>query len=204
MQSLKSKNGIGFRVNSLFGVTPRIEFRWFEVSMPILATFGYSKLNVGLFLRTGLFFIGSDNIGGFLGSNNFNGLDIYTGATIPIFKGKPKDRDKDGVSDRKDHCLHVPGAWSAKGCPDTDGDGIPDDEDKCRTLPGPFSLRGCPDTDGDGVTDDEDLCPNEKGTKANKGCPDRDGDGVYDKNDKCPDEFAKTKMDAQTATMMVL
>lgn len=193
MQSLKSKNGIGFRVNSLFGVTPRIEFRWFEVSMPILATFGYSKLNVGLFLRTGLFFIGSDNIGGFLGSNNFNGLDIYTGATIPIFKGKPKDRDKDGVSDRKDHCLHVPGAWSAKGCPDTDGDGIPDDEDKCRTLPGPFSLRGCPDTDGDGVTDDEDLCPNEKGTKANKGCPDRDGDGVYDKNDKCPDEFGKNE-----------
>ncbi len=193
MQSIKSKSGVGFRVNSLFAVTPRLEWRWFEVSMPIMATFGYSKLNVGLFLRTGVFFIGSDNIGGFLGSNNFNGLDFYTGATIPIFKGKPSDRDKDGVSDRKDHCVHVPGAWSAKGCPDQDGDGIPDDEDKCRTLPGPFNLRGCPDTDGDGVTDDEDLCPSEKGTVINKGCPDRDGDGVYDKNDKCPDEFGKNE-----------
>ncbi|MDZ4757506.1 MAG: OmpA family protein [Bacteroidota bacterium] len=193
MQSITSKNGIGFRVNSLLGITPRIEFRWLEVSMPILATFGYSKLNVGLFLRTGVFFIGSDNIGGFLGSNNFNGIDLYTGATIPLFKGKPKDRDKDGVSDRNDHCIHVPGAWSAKGCPDQDGDGIPDDEDKCRTLPGPFNLRGCPDTDGDGVTDDDDLCPSEKGSVVNKGCPDRDGDGVYDKNDKCPDEFGKNE-----------
>jgi hypothetical protein len=28
MQSIKSKNGVGFRLNSLLGITPRLEYKW--------------------------------------------------------------------------------------------------------------------------------------------------------------------------------
>jgi outer membrane protein OmpA-like peptidoglycan-associated protein len=132
-----------------------------------------------------------------LGTNNFlaftgdkiYGANVYAAIKIPIPYGKPRDRDHDGVSNRKDHCKKIPGTWETHGCPDTDGDGIADDKDKCPTVKGPKENDGCPypDRDSDGVADKDDKCPDVKGTVANFGCPeDKDNDGVTDDVDKCP------------------
>ena len=101
--------------------------------------------------------------------------------------GCPLDTDKDGVPDYQDECPEVAGSVATKGCPDTDGDGVIDSEDECPDQAGPVETKGCPDADGDGVPDKDDKCPNVKGTKAMRGCPDTDGDGVADDEDNCPE-----------------
>lgn len=102
--------------------------------------------------------------------------------------GKLRDRDEDGIPDKKDKCPDVWGLEQFQGCPDTDKDGIQDSEDSCRTIPGLAKFNGCPDSDGDGIPDKNDECPYQAGPVALKGCPDRDGDGIADKNDLCPDK----------------
>lgn len=104
------------------------------------------------------------------------------------FDGCP-DSDGDGVQDSLDHCPDTPGALEFNGCPDSDGDGFTDREDLCPELPGLEQFNGCPDSDNDGVMESKDDCPNVPGLIENKGCPieDADGDGVADENDKCPD-----------------
>lgn len=82
----------------------------------------------------------------------------------------PSDIDKDGVIDRKDRCIDVPGLAKYNGCPDTDGDSIPDPDDVCPTQKGLLAFKGCPDSDGDGIEDSKDKCPFEPGTLADNGC----------------------------------
>jgi len=110
----------------------------------------------------------------------------------PVKIVKPKDTDKDGVSDDVDLCPNVPGLAKYNGCPvpDTDKDGIDDEHDSCKTIAGIIKYHGCPipDTDGDGVNDEEDSCKTVAGLAKYHGCPipDTDGDGINDEEDKCP------------------
>jgi len=118
-----------------------------------------------------------------------------------------RDRDGDGIPDRKDHCPELaedPDGWQDDdGCPDLDNDldGIPDIYDGAPTQPedrdGYMDLDGIPDpdNDGDGIPDREDLCPDQPedmdGDNDEDGCPDlyadSDGDGVDDEADGCPE-----------------
>lgn len=97
-----------------------------------------------------------------------------------------KDTDNDGIFDKDDACIDVPGLKQFNGCPDTDGDGIEDSKDGCPSEPGTPELNGCPDKDGDGIADKDDACPDVSGLAALQGCPDADGDGLADNKDKCP------------------
>jgi len=128
---------------------------------------------------------------------NTKGINLAFGASF-VF-GNRKDKDKDGVVDRKDKCPETPFGVivDKKGCPvDTDGDGVPDYLDKCPNTPpeaySQIDQNGCPlDTDGDGVPDYLDKCPGTPnaaiGFIDKEGCPlDTDKDGVSDYLDKCP------------------
>ena len=194
-------------------VTPRFEGKSLDVGLPISYNALSKDVKVGVGLRLGLLFVGSDDIlSSVVGIGKLTGSNAYAGihAAIPYKKAKqgkekvlpepvkeavvkipevvaPLDTDKDGIIDSEDKCPTVFGLMAFKGCPDTDADGIEDSEDKCPTVFGIAAFNGCPDTDGDGLQDSEDECPTEKGVIALKGCPDTDGDGVADKNDKCVD-----------------
>lgn len=122
--------------------------------------------------------------------------------------GNKQDKDKDGVSNRKDNCPDTPkGVIVDKhGCPvDTDGDKIPDFLDKCPDTPKEayttIDADGCPiDTDGDGVADYLDKCPETPiaafGKIDSSGCPlDSDSDGIADYIDKCLDTPQAVKVD---------
>ena len=119
-----------------------------------------------------------------------------------------RDRDGDGIVDRKDGCPEVPedhdGWWDDDGCPeyDNDMDGVPDWRDGAPDEPedydGFLDEDGIPDRDNDqdGIPDRRDLCPDEPedydGHNDDDGCPDdfrdADGDGVEDDSDACPDQ----------------
>lgn len=183
-------------------LTPRFESKWFSFYVPI-SYFEYSnQAQVGVGLRTGVFFIGSGSIISNVVSDNSRAADFYMGIKIPVYQKKAKavvakviqdgDKDSDGVLDSVDACPDVAGPVENNGCPwsDKDNDGVFDKDDKCPTEAGPIENNGCPwlDTDKDGVLDKVDKCPSIAGPIENAGCPwpDTDGDGVLDKDDKCP------------------
>lgn len=188
LQGLRRKGEVGARQFSMIAATPRFETRWFEAALPLVLNNDYRNFSFGLFARFGPFFIGSDNITGLFKSTNVNGFDLYGGVSLPLFRKNPRDRDGDGVSDRKDKCKRVAGKLEFWGCPDSDGDGIQDSEDKCPETYGDSAFMGCPDTDKDGVQDANDSCVDVKGLPEFNGCPDSDGDGIQDSKDDCPDE----------------
>jgi outer membrane protein OmpA-like peptidoglycan-associated protein len=103
---------------------------------------------------------------------------------LPALNGCP-DADLDGIADAQDQCPHTPGLAEFAGCPDTDSDGIPDPSDDCPETPGLPAFAGCPDTDSDGIKDGDDVCPEVAGLEQFQGCPDTDGDGIQDSEDRC-------------------
>jgi OmpA-OmpF porin, OOP family len=121
-----------------------------------------------------------------------NTIEILLGVSIVLGRKKdrdeppvtpppaPGDRDGDGVLDRDDRCIDVPGE-KPSGCPpegDKDGDGFLDSKDACPEVAG-IAPDGCPnpDADNDGILIPDDKCPEQAETR--NGFEDTDG---------CPDE----------------
>lgn len=178
------------RQQTTFSIAPRFEHKWFDIAVPFIINTD-RQVMLGSSIRLGVLFFGTNNILAFA-QNNVYGTDFYMGLKVPIPYGKPKDRDNDKVSNKKDKCPKNPGVWEFAGCPDTDGDGLPDDQDQCPKEFGPKDNKGCPyaDPDGDGIAGADDNCPDIAGPAENNGCPwgDFDGDGLTDNIDECPKE----------------
>jgi outer membrane protein OmpA-like peptidoglycan-associated protein len=170
-----------------FSFTPRWDHKWFGVFIPVSYDLtGNTK--IGLDLRAGPVIIGTNSMGILVTKKDIYGLDFHVMLKIPILYKRPRDKDKDKVSDKKDKCKEVPGTWEFMGCPDRDGDHIQDKDDACPDEPGLPKFNGCPDRDGDGIIDKQDACPDDPGIAEFNGCPDKDGDHIMDKEDDCPDE----------------
>jgi len=187
--NLANRNNFGNAIYNQITVTPRYDTRLISVGIPITYSMLADDVKMGLGIRIAGFFIGSDDMLAFFNKNQ-HGVNAYLGLSVPFAKHKPKDRDGDHVSDKKDLCPDVAGVWEFHGCPDPDKDhdGIPDSVDKCPDVPGSPTAHGCPDGDLDSVADLVDRCPLEAGPVALHGCPDRDGDGIADIDDVCPDK----------------
>jgi outer membrane protein OmpA-like peptidoglycan-associated protein len=189
---------IGFQMNkdahkvrypTNFSLTPRYDFMWAGLSLPISYS-GLYKTRVGLGLRMGPIIVGVGDLKWVFAptkDKEVRGADVYAALKVPILYTHPKDIDQDKVSDKVDICVETPGVWEFMGCPDTDGDGIQDSEDACPTEAGPKEFQGCPDRDGDKIIDKNDECPDDAGLAEFNGCPDTDGDRIIDKKDDCPD-----------------
>ncbi|UOQ51716.1 OmpA family protein [Hymenobacter cellulosivorans] len=119
---------------------------------------------------------------------------------------RKRDKDFDGVTDKKDRCPDTPRdmAVDPNGCPlDSDGDGVPDYQDRCPTEKGQATLEGCYDRDNDGVRDADDKCPDVPGKPEHNGCADADSDGIIDQNDKCPDTPAGEQVDGNGCPLVL-
>ena len=90
-QSLMSANAVALTTPSMVAVVPRWESRWAEVSMPIALQDNYSMPTIGLALRAGPVFAGTDHLGGLANIGNPRGANFYAGATIPLFRRGPKN-----------------------------------------------------------------------------------------------------------------
>ena len=170
-----------------FSIAPRWDWKWFGVFMPISYN-SFRNASLGLAARLGPLIVGTNNLSPILGLGDVYGANAYFLLKIPIMYGRPKDKDKDKVSNKNDKCKEVPGTWEFQGCPDRDGDHVADNKDDCPDTPGLPEFNGCPDKDGDKLIDKKDSCPDVAGLLEFNGCPDRDGDKITDKLDSCPDE----------------
>ncbi|MFN3341326.1 MAG: DUF5723 family protein [Flavobacteriales bacterium] len=180
---------------STFSLTPRYDSKWFGLFVPVSYNL-MGNFAVGTGVRLGPVIFGTTNLSPIIqymkgdgsGKKDTYGMDFHIVMKIPIPYGKPKDKDGDNVSDKKDKCQGERGIWEFAGCADRDGDHIQDSKDDCPDEPGLPQFNGCPDKDGDGIIDKNDHCPDEAGTLEFNGCPDRDGDKIIDKEDECPDQ----------------
>lgn len=181
------KTSLHIRTVRFFSVYPRIETPYISVGVPFTINEWGDQL-WGAALKVGPLIVGTNSLGWFLGQKSLRTLDFYFMFKAGLPHRKPRDRDGDGVSDRRDACPKEAGVWALRGCPDSDGDLIADKEDLCPLDPGVPKFQGCPDTDGDDIPDREDACPTEVGLAKFRGCPDSDGDDIPDKEDDCPNE----------------
>lgn len=180
-----SKEENGINPQSIIAVYPRVENDGTEFSLPFTYRMESKTYGLGLHIRLGALFFGTESINS-LFQKNVTAPTVYAGFSISSLAKKIKDRDGDAVSNKKDECIETAGLWAFKGCPDSDGDGIKDEDDNCPEHAGPAETNGCPDSDMDGIFDNSDACPNVAGIARFNGCPDTDGDGLPDDEDECP------------------
>jgi len=83
-------------VSNVVSLTPRFESKWFSFYAP-LSIIENNGFQIGAGFRAGPLYIGSGSILSVFTSGNSNGADVYAGIKIPIYQGKPKDKDEDGV-----------------------------------------------------------------------------------------------------------
>ena len=96
------------------------------------------------------------------------------------------------------HLRHKAAIYIGIGDRDRDGDGIINRKDKCPKIPGLPEFNGCPDTDSDGIPDLEDKCPNDPGVKLNNGCPEKDE--ALDENNLMPDKNKELQLGVVSST----
>ena len=174
---------------TVLSLTPRYDGKWFGFGIPVSYNAFMAKaqqpVKAGVSLRVGPLIFGTNDLISYLGGDFF-GTNFYFLLKLPIPYGPPRDRDDDGVSNRKDKCKDVKGTWEFSGCPDRDFDHVADIFDLCPDVQGLPKYAGCPDSDGDSIPDRDDECIHEKGLPFFKGCPDSDNDSIRDKEDECP------------------
>ncbi|MDA9019405.1 OmpA family protein [bacterium] len=96
------------------------------------------------------------------------------------------------------HLRHKAAIYIGIGDRDRDGDGIINRKDKCPKITGLPEFNGCPDNDGDGIPDLEDKCPNEPGVKLNNGCPEKDE--ALDENNLMSDKNKELQLGVVSST----
>jgi OOP family OmpA-OmpF porin len=96
------------------------------------------------------------------------------------------------------HLRHKAAIYIGIGDRDRDGDGIINRKDKCPKIPGLPEFNGCPDTDSDGIPDLEDKCPNDPGVKLNNGCPEKDE--ALDENNLMSDKNKELQLGVVSST----
>jgi outer membrane protein OmpA-like peptidoglycan-associated protein len=169
--------------------------RWLNYSVSYsMYNRSYNNIGLGLGLNLGpvQLYMVSDNVLGAIVPQNTKNLHLHFGINLTF--GRKLDKDKDGISDKKDKCPEMPGIKEFDGCPDKDHDHIADKDDMCPNDSGSIELKGCPDRDHDKIMDLTDSCPDIAGLVEFNGCPDKDGDKIIDKKDACPDEAGTLEM----------
>jgi hypothetical protein len=102
---------------------------------------------MGLHIKIGGLFFGTESINSLFGGSKSPAPTVYAGFSIQRWARVIKDTDGDAISDRRDECPDLVGTWACKGCPDRDGDGIKDSEDQCPEQRGTKENKGCPTAD---------------------------------------------------------
>lgn len=81
-QSLRSKTTQHARYQSFVMVSPRLEHRFFELSLPVLLEYDYRSLRMGASFRVGPIYFGTNSLLSFLHTRQLNDADIFAGIVL--------------------------------------------------------------------------------------------------------------------------
>jgi hypothetical protein len=93
VQRLRGSNAIGAVVPNVIALTPRYERKGLEVAAPLSFYNDYQAITLGLALRLGPLFVGTDHLPGLLNVGRPRGMDVYAGASVPLFRRRPAGPD---------------------------------------------------------------------------------------------------------------
>ncbi|KQS33417.1 DUF5723 family protein [Dyadobacter sp. Leaf189] len=90
VQNLISQGAFGMKAESFLAVTPRIEHKWYELSVPVSLMNRYRSPAIGLAGRAGPLWIGTDHLTGLLNIGNPKAFNLYFGISAGLFRRPPE------------------------------------------------------------------------------------------------------------------
>lgn len=78
-QSLRKKMSVHSRNQSFLMVAPRLEYKYFEVSLPALLEYDYRSFRLGASFRIGPLYIGTNSLASFVYTKGLRDADIFAG-----------------------------------------------------------------------------------------------------------------------------
>ena len=84
------------RRSDILAVSPRFEHRWFGATLPVVLH-NWQNLRLGLSLKLGFLYLGTDNLGSLLGQSELRGTDFYLALKVnPFALNTSKRTRRDG------------------------------------------------------------------------------------------------------------
>lgn len=96
-QSLRSRASHHARYQSFMMLSPRLEYRFFEFSLPLMLEYDYRALRVGSSVRLGPLYFGTNSLMSFVNTRNIKDADIFLGiafGNLEAFSFKKQVRKK--------------------------------------------------------------------------------------------------------------
>jgi len=94
VQNLVPQSTFGMKAESMLSVTPRYEHKWYEISVPVSIMNRYSSPAIGLAMRAGPLWFGTDHITGLLNLGNPKSFNLYFGISAGLFRRPPGEINK--------------------------------------------------------------------------------------------------------------
>ena len=94
VQNLIPQSAFGMRAESMLSVTPRYEHKWYEISVPVSIMNRYSSPAIGLAMRAGPLWFGTDHLTGLLNIGNPKSFNLYFGLSAGLFRRPPEMANK--------------------------------------------------------------------------------------------------------------
>ena len=98
-QSLRSRVSRHARYQSFLMVSPRLEHRFFEFSLPLMLEYDYRSLRMGASFRVGPLYFGTNSLMSFISTRRINDADIFAGIVLSnlsefSFRKQAKNKSK--------------------------------------------------------------------------------------------------------------
>ncbi len=110
-QSLRKRHSKNARYQSAFMLAPRLEYEYFEFSLPLYLEYDYSAFRLGASMRLGPLYLGTNSLASFLYTRSVRDADIFVGiafGNIPNFNvRKWIDKKYEKKKKRVDDCTKM-------------------------------------------------------------------------------------------------
>ncbi len=94
VQNLIPQTGFGMKAESVIAITPRYEYKWFQLSVPMTLMNRYRSPTIGIAGRAGPLWIGTDHLTGLINIGNPRAFNLYFGISAGLFRKPPEAPNK--------------------------------------------------------------------------------------------------------------
>lgn len=107
-QSLRGRHSRHSRYQSFLMVSPRLEYRFVEVSLPTVLEYDYRSLRMGFSMRFGPLYFGTNSLSTFVNTRNVKDVDLFAGVAfgnLSEFSFKKLARSRSKSKSKANNCF---------------------------------------------------------------------------------------------------